>query len=105
MTARHESFAEAYTQAVMAWLRSGAFQAVDYQRESDRFVAYVVQAGTSPTDCDLWVNDGWRDFVESLTGPGKLPTADHAMELATQLILRLKSSAKVRDLADRLASD
>lgn len=101
----HESFSSAYADAVVGFIRTRRAHGVDLDRASGRFVAGQLEAGTAPTDVEVWVSENWRSFVAGLTGPAKLPPDSSVMELVTELMLRLRSSPKVRELANKLASE
>jgi len=54
------SFADAYSDAVVAFVHGGNIQSVIFERKSNRFVAYAVEEGVSPTDVDIYVGITWE---------------------------------------------
>lgn len=54
------SFADAYSDAVIAFVHGGNVQSVCFERRSKRFVAYAVEDGVSPMDVDVYVGLTWE---------------------------------------------
>lgn len=54
------SFADAYSDAVVAFVHGGNIQSVIFERKSNRFSAYAVEEGVSPTDVDVYVGNTWE---------------------------------------------
>lgn len=60
------SFADAYSDAVIAFVHGGNVQAVCFDRRAKRFVAYAVSDGVSPTDVDIYVGLTWEQSFPNL---------------------------------------
>lgn len=54
------SFADAYSDAVLAYVRSGRSQAVYFRRRKGRFEAENLEDGMSPADVDLHIGHDWH---------------------------------------------
>jgi hypothetical protein len=85
--------AHAYADAVLALLRTGEPQGIDYDPDTLDFDLDEVEPGTSPTDVGLWVGERWMDRV------GDIPmTIDRKHKEFSEIALRMF-------IIDRLAAD
>lgn len=63
----HRSFCEAYTEAVLRYVKEGVNGDVVFDSATNLFVAKTVAAGVDPMACDWWVGEDWPSFVGPLT--------------------------------------